>query len=948
MCAHDGFKAAGCLCAPSETVFFLVHEGKRYRISEPAFTLLELAAPLRDPLQEEERLSAYARLNQALAETVGSDIESDGYLGAVTVYQASAFSLQLGVHNDTFDFDPVLFGRDVAAEAEAGETIDETKAALLPPALQDIFAKQRFRAHAAGRPAYVLQDGSFVVIDPALRPALSVVRQASSADTKTRRAFISNPTGFLRDALGEDDADIIDRLFIETEQFSERVIGIDIWRQPVLPWIKPKPNTWIPESFGLKVGQEEITLDAGGVREAQAAWDAAQAAGEPSFRIGHHEVPVSDQARNALTDLGELVAAIEDAPRLSAEQTDDCGEQQDEGGPPPILAEKRFLTITDNFDEVRFEVMAPAATCAVTAPAAPPSTVLATLKSYQLDGFRWLAAARAAGLPGVLLADDMGLGKTLQALSFLALNRSASSAPVLIVAPTGLLSNWKAEINKHLAPGALGDCIDAHGGSLKTMKIHPEAGAETRTGRTILDVQIWRDAGIVLTTYETMRDYHFSFAKVRFSTLVFDEVQKLKNPTSQISRAARALNADFKIGMSGTPVENRLQDLWSLMDVLWPGFLGSSRDFEQAYPSDNPEKLQVLHERLFKSADGLPAAGLRRLKTDELDGLPEKREYSEQVEMPRAQADAYLDVVVRAVASRDGLAPGDGMLKVLQDLRSISLHPESPNEGYGDMDGYVARSARLQKAVELLDEIKRRGEKALVFLESLEMQAFLADYLRRRYNLAEAPARIHGGVAGAKRQTLVDRFQSGPPGFDLMILSPKAGGVGLTITAANHVIHLSRWWNPAVEDQSTDRAFRLGQTRPVSVYYPIAVHPSPQLRDHSFDLNLDGMLRRKRALAGHMLAPPEDLENDARALFGAVTIDPGGHHAASFDAGSIAAPDSVSSTQATAAPVNQGAPEPADTAAGKTVAENASPAVNPIFRSREGSTPDLSEIFLRA
>lgn len=921
---------------------FLLSGGRRYRISEPAFTLLGLAAPLDKVLDEDARIAAYAQLTNALSEAVGEEVESDDYLGAVTVYQAAAFSLQLGVHDDSFDFDPVLFGRDVAADAEAGESIDETKSALLPPVLQDVFAKQRFRANATARPAYVLQDGSFVVIDPALRPALGVVRQASSADTETRRRFISNPTGFIRDALGEDFGDAIDSLFIETEQFSERVTGVDVWRTPVLPWIKPKPNTWIPESFGLKVGAEEIALSPDEVRVARADFVAAEAEGAQSFTLKDHVLPVSGQTRDALDDLSALADAVE-AAEGKGDKSETAG---DLDGPPPILADKRFLTITDNFEEVRFEALTPTHDAEMTAPAEPPVTVLATLKSYQLEGFRWLAAAHAAGLPGVLLADDMGLGKTLQALSFLAHLRQCSDAPVLIVAPTGLLSNWKAEIDKHLRPGALGECVDAYGAAVRDLKIHPQAGAETQTGRTILDVQRWHDAGIVLTTYETMRDYHFSFAKVRFSALVFDEVQKLKNPASQISRAARALNADFKIGMSGTPVENRLQDLWSLMDVLWPGFLGSSRAFEQSYPADDPERLQALHDRIFKSVERRPAAGLRRLKADELDGLPEKREYAETVDMPEAQAQAYRAVVARAIASRNGVAAGDGMLKLLQDLRSISLHPDPPADGYGDMDAYVARSARLKKTIELLDTIHSRGEKALVFLESLEMQAFLAEYARRRYRLPAAPARIHGGIAGSKRQDLVDRFQSRPSGFDLMILSPKAGGVGLTITAANHVIHLSRWWNPAVEDQSTDRAFRLGQTRPVSVYYPIAVHPSSQLRDHSFDLKLDALLRRKRSLAGHMLAPPEDAENDARALFGDVTFDPDAPdavQAATLDAD----PNASTPTEPRLdAPEPERAVSSVEMPTSGPTGEAIVPTPLPVLvRSPEGSLPDLNEVF---
>ena len=927
---------------------FLISEGRRYRLAESAYSLLLRAAPLSEEMDEAGRLDAYASLSGCLDRAVGADIGTDGYLESVTIYHAAAFSLRLDVHDDSFDFDPVLFSRDIVAEAEAGETVDESQAALLPEALQDLFARDRFRANTSARSAYVLRDGSFVVIDPSLKPALDVVRKASSGDTATRRAFVSNPTGFIRDALGDDAGDDVDRLFIETEQFSERVIGVDIWRQPVLPWIKPKPNTWIPESFGLKVGEQEIALSPDEVRQVKSDYETAEAAGAQSFTVKESDVPVSGQTREALDDLSALTDAVDSTDAASRRgQTSDMLED----APPPILADKRFLTITDNFDQVQFEALAAGGDTPAGAAAQPPDEVLATLKSYQSEGFRWLAAARAAGLPGVLLADDMGLGKTLQALSFLALSRQNSDAPVLIVAPTGLLANWKAEIDKHLKPGALGEVVDAYGAALGEMKMHPQAGAETSTGRTVLDVKRWRDAGVVLTTYETMRDYHFSFAKVRFSTLVFDEVQKLKNPASQISRAARALNADFKIGMSGTPVENRLQDLWSLMDVLWPGFLGSSRAFEQAYPAYDTEKLQALHDKIFKSVDGRPAAGLRRLKTDELDGLPEKHEYSETVEMPEVQAQAYRTVVARAVASRDGVAAGDGMLKLLQDLRSISLHPEPPTDGYADMDAYVARSARLKKTIELLDAIHARREKALIFLESLEMQTFLGDYARRRYKLSDLPARIHGGVPGAKRQALVDRFQRGPAGFDLIILSPKAGGVGLTITAANHVIHLSRWWNPAVEDQSTDRAFRLGQIRPVSVYYPIAVHPSSQLREHSFDLKLDALLRRKRALAGHMLAPPEDTENDARTLFGDVAFDPDGASEpliAAAEPGPVSQPTANAQSgrrkndAAHAAPGAAGAPAATETPG--EISPELKPAAG-LVRSPEGTLPDLGEVF---
>jgi len=855
----------------------LIHAGSQYRIPEPAFSLNEHAHRLTEELPEAERLIAYQQLGEMLKTHVDPAIKADDYLESVTVYHASAFSLKLGIHDDQFDFDPVLFGREIVEEAQEGTAIDE-EASLLPPYYQDIFAKKWFRHFEDARPAYPLESGSFVVIDPSLRPSMRIVREVSSSrtDKETRRRFITNPTGFLHDVLDPEEALVVDQLFIETEQFSDRVTGIDIWRQPVLPWIKPAPETWLPEKYGIKVGDHE-PVEARGedLCKLQRAFALAEQQGRASFHWKDQNIPVSEQTRSAIEDLLTLDEAVNTATHqqeIEVPESDEMG-SDGENGPPPILDQKRFLTIADNLEAIAYERYASAVQTMPKVPQIPEQSVCSQLKSYQILGFQWLVQGRLCGLPGVLLADDMGLGKTLQALAYLTWQRSKNSEPVLVVAPTGLLANWKAEIDKHLKPDALGQIVDAYGAALHALKPHPKASTETKVGQTNLNVDTWRDAGIVLTTYETMRDYHFSFGRIRFSTIIFDEIQKLKNPASQVSRAARALNAKYKIGMTGTPVENRLQDIWSIMDVLWPGFLGASKDFEAAYPIHDLAQLDALYQKIFQPAVNCPPAGLRRLKIDELDGLPEKHDISFEAEMPEAQAEAYRSVVVRAYATRKSLSPDDGMLKILQDFKRISLHPEPPDTGYGNMDAYILKSARLSQTINILDSIHASGEKALIFLESLEMQAFLASYIERQYSLAKPPARIHGGVSGSKRQALVDAFQSAPPGFDVMILSPKAGGVGLTITAANHVIHLSRWWNPAVEDQSTDRVFRIGQYKPVHVYYPMAVHPSAQIREHSFDLKLDGLLRRKRELAGRMLIPPDIRDRDTNDLFNDVVLD---------------------------------------------------------------------------
>lgn len=425
-------------------------------------------------------------------------------------------------------------------------------------------------------------------------------------------------------------------------------------------------------------------------------------------------------------------------------------------------------------------------------------------------------------------------------------------------AQTGLLSNWEQEHERHLAGGGLGTLVRAHGAGLKELRRAP--GAELTLAQPVLDEKRLLDADWVLATYESVRDYQHSFGKIPFAAVVFDEVQKIKTPGTQITDAAKALKAEFVLAMTGTPVENRLADLWCIVDTVQPGKLGDLKDFSREYEqSPTPERLGSLKGQLMRCLGPVPPILLRRMKEDRLEGLPDKQENVVPQTMPPIQADAYRQAISEARSST-----GRGrMLKALQQLRSISLHPCPP--GTMSDDEYIHSSARYAQAFEILDGIAHRGEKALVFLEFLEDQAFLATLMQRRYALKSLPTIISGEVAGAKRQERVNQFQSGGTGFDVMLLSPRAGGVGLTLTAANHVIHLSRWWNPAVEDQCTDRVYRIGQDKPVFVYYPIALFPDAE--DHSFDRRLHALLMEKRALSRDMLCPPEASDEDAAKLF---------------------------------------------------------------------------------
>ena len=507
-----------------------------------------------------------------------------------------------------------------------------------------------------------------------------------------------------------------------------------------------------------------------------------------------------------------------------------------------------------------------------------------------VEGLNWLAQTALAKRPGALLADDMGLGKTLQAIAFMAWLQDEAAAgrrqrsPFLIVAPTGLLGTWRAEIEKHLSEPQLGALVPAFGGNLRLLREEDTFGArDIETGKASLDAANWRDAGVVLTTYETLRDYHFSFARTRFGLIIFDEIQKLKNPGSQMSRAAKALNSEFTLGMTGTPVENRLQDLWSIMDVIAPGFLGASRDFEKRHPADNSEALSQLKSQLSDPIKGRPPYMLRRMKGDVLDGMPAKHLHPLEMHMPPAQASAYRDLVVRAAAAgAAGTLGKGGMLSTLANMRGVSLHPLDPREAPDQLDAYAKDSARLSQTLAILQKVANANEKALIFVEDLAMQDRLAGLIQQHFGLPSRPTRINGGIPGHTRQGLVEKFQSRQGIFDVMILSPRAGGVGLTLTAANHVVHLSRWWNPAVEDQATDRVFRIGQTRDVHVYLPMAVHPDPDLGPSSFDLRLNALIERKRKLTRDLFFPPDANDGELSELFREVSlesaIDPSERH----------------------------------------------------------------------
>jgi SNF2 family DNA or RNA helicase len=381
-----------------------------------------------------------------------------------------------------------------------------------------------------------------------------------------------------------------------------------------------------------------------------------------------------------------------------------------------------------------------------------------------------------------------------------------------------------------------------------------------------LDVQRLREADWILTTYETLTEHERAFARIDYAVILFDEMQKLKAPDTLNTKAAKVMKADFVLGLTGTPIENRMEDLWCIFDRIVPGYLGDLKTFSRTYRPEAPEQLADLKAKLAAPADGAPPVMKRRMKADVLDAMPVKQETKYPTPMQGEQAQAYRELIT-GVSDRTERTRGH-MLDVLQRMRMLSLHPRDPGEAAGAdarrFEAFARRSARLSKTIEILKDIQKRGEKAIIFIEHLAMQDAIADGIAALFDLDRKPAVINGGTPGERRLAIVDAFSRSGSRFGVLLLSPKAAGVGLNIVAANHVIHLSRWWNPAIEDQCNDRAYRIGQTKPVTIHIPLATHAD--FPDQSFDEQLDRLIEKKRQLSRHMLAPPSG-DGDIDLLF---------------------------------------------------------------------------------
>ncbi|MDR3673105.1 MAG: DEAD/DEAH box helicase [Holophaga sp.] len=480
-------------------------------------------------------------------------------------------------------------------------------------------------------------------------------------------------------------------------------------------------------------------------------------------------------------------------------------------------------------------------------PITQPAGFIGELRPYQLRGLAWLDGLDRLGLGGIL-ADDMGLGKTIEVLALL-LHRQQKNPqvgpPTLLICPTSLLGNWEREITK-FAPTI--PFFVHHGNNRDDLP------------------KVFRPHTIVLTTYGVIRREEEIFSARHWGMAVVDEAQAIKNAGSFQAKAVRRLKAPFKLALTGTPIENRLLELWSILAFALPGYLGGESSFKEQFASPiekyrDPDAALELRQRVGPFI-------LRRLKTDRsiIQDLPEKLEMKVYTQLSKEQAALYKARVEQMdldLAAANGIERRGRILALLTHLKQICNHPSQFLKTAGP---YKGRSGKLERLTEMLEEVLETGEKALVFTQFKEM----GDRLQIHLNdvLGFEPPFLHGGSSREQRDEMVRSFQEDEDGAKVLLLSLKAGGVGLNLTAATHVFHFDRWWNPAVEDQATDRTYRIGQTKNVQVHKLITMG--------TLEEKIDAMLESKRDLADRVVGTGEGwlTELDDEALRRLVLLEP--------------------------------------------------------------------------
>lgn len=840
-----------------------------YRFNRDQYDLLSLVEESNresQKIQDRGEVSQYNTLQLARIKERAEKIHAtlDRFMERQKVVTADKLSVRLEKNPDgSFSVLPVLLRRD-------GDSYTRIEADSLD---------QGFRSNPYNTRKIYGPDKTQYVFTPEQAEGIRQMRQCQRLSPEAARQVAEHP----REVFGSEAFDF------DLGVYGDRVVSIGEFLAPDLPFSLSSGRNWLPPEGtveedgweGSAHKTETLRLEEKDYPELFLKVSDALDRGEKRIVLGSQEVELTPEF---LDYVDQLKAKAAEKQREQVQGSESTGEKKKDAS---LQIQENFLSQEYHSRKAKREKQLNGNRLG--------SFLGKGLKAgirpmpHQQVGLEQLAACWESGCHGVLLADDMGLGKTLQAFGFLAALKKAygsgDMASVLIVAPVSLLQNWMEEYRKFVAEGVFDGIVPMYGSELKKHWARNPDGSRcyfrppdpNLKEVSMLDFQDrerqidYRQNHLILTTYETLRELQLSFGRVAWSVMILDEAQKIKNPATRTSVAARAMNCDFGLALTGTPVENSWTDLWTIMDFVEPGKLESLKDFNSHYQSQlkNMENdgtlLKKLGDQLRKNLD---PCFIRRLKEDVNLGLPAKEILRFKDPMPEEQRKMYGEVVRAARQENQPEENSMTMLQAIARLRDISLYPflgreKTKNYPLGDPDLFFGSSARLMRTRKILDEVRAKGEKALIFVESRKLQLLLRTFLEKAYGVQVQPP-INGTTQAVARQKMVDQF-NGAPGFQVLLLSPEAAGVGLNITGANHVIHLSRCWNPAKEDQATDRAYRIGQKKAVTVYLPMAVDTDfPE--EASFDLNLDALLQYKRDLSRSALYPTEASEENAMAI----------------------------------------------------------------------------------
>lgn len=777
-------------------------DGRKFTLSDAEYRLKKLVDRYNTIDAEfktfEYTLRKFAEIKEAARE---ANVYLDSYLEGENVCTPKEIKLDLSREGDALTVLPSI---DIKENDKFKRTFDRQRRIL------DVYP---VADEEGNRTRIVLSDEQKKNLDPIKKHGCRYT------DREEIQRIIDHPTEFF-------DPDQFDL----SQFYSERVIDLGFYKPKFYPFVSPYKSVWIA---GATIehpvsGTANITIESDDeLSSLESAIEEAETKERTTCQYADVEIGISD---------AKFLAEM--ARKQLANPKNPIKIEDDGNG-------KKVLIIEENAENTGY-IIGNQTLNAESHYILYPNSNLRNdfkLKEHQEEGVAWFQYLLSKRASGCLMADDMGLGKTLQLLYFMDWHAQTHPGhkPYLIVAPVSLIENWQNEYYKFFKKPM-------------TVTVLSSAQVPRKFDRKIIDKM--QSCELIITNYETVRNCQLNFCAVNFDIVALDEAQKVKSPGTLVTNAVKALKSTFRVAMTGTPVENTLLDLWCIMDFCVPGLLGNAKEFAKKYqhPLKNEDTDLIalgneIHERLG-------VYFMRRLKADAAKDLPIKYEIKQPIDMPSLQDSAYRHVV----ASYDPSVKGN-MLVTIMGIREVSEHPYLHTDSLAShaTSDLIDNAARLIATMSFLDKIRSCSEKAILFAERKETQKMLQRVVRERYGYT---AKIINGDMSTtsadgklSRQGAIDEFQS-RPGFGVIIMSPVAAGMGLNVTAANHVIHYSRHWNPAKENQATDRAYRIGQEKDVYVYYPMAVSSDFK----SFDVTLDELLSRKTNLATSTIFPTERIE----------------------------------------------------------------------------------------